>query len=165
MADLEHFDPVAILATFAEHDVDLVVIGGFAGIVHGSDHFTVDVDVTPSRDPANLDRLSDALRALDARIRVDGIDGGLPFDHTGESLARAGIWNLETPMGDLDLSFVPGGTEGYDDLRRSAVVVDLGRGPVVVASLDDIIRSKEAADRPKDRLTLPSLRYLRDHPR
>lgn len=162
MADLEDFDPVAILAVFSEHDVELVVIGGYAATLHGSDHATWDVDVTPSRDPANLDRLSDALRALDARIRVEGIDGGLPFDHSGESLARAGVWNLETPFGDLDISFVPIGTQGYDDLRRSAVVLDLDGASPVVASLDDVIRSKEAADRPKDHLTLPALRYLRD---
>ncbi len=57
---------------------------------------------------------------------------------------------------------MPAGTGGYDDLRTSAIVVDLGPTRAMVASLEDIIRSKEAADRPKDRYALPRLRYLRE---
>lgn len=52
-------------------------------------------------------------------------------------------------------------TDGGEDLRPDAVVVDLDGTSVAVASLDDVIRSKEAADRSKDRLVLPALRELR----
>lgn len=162
MPDVPDFDLAAILTALVSHDVDHVVIGGFAATIHGSDLVTFDVDITPSRDPANLDRLSAALRDLDSRIRIEGIPGGLPFDHDGATLGAARVWNLTTAHGDLDISFVPDGTAGYDDLRRTAVIVDLGPTSAVVASLDDIIRSKEAADRPKDRAALPRLRYLRE---
>jgi hypothetical protein len=57
------------------------------------------------------------------------------------------------------LVFQPAGTEGYADLRRNAVELDLGaREPVLVASLPDVIRSKEAAGRLKDQAQLPALR-------
>lgn len=158
---MDDFDPVAVVAVLTEHGVDFVLIGGVAATLHGSTVITEDIDITPSTDPANLDRLSDALRYLGARIRVQGIDDGLAFDHSGESLARARVWNLTTQFGDLDLSFIPSGTDGYDDLRRSAVVVDLGAVTALVASIDDVIRSKEAAGRDKDKLGLPALRYLR----
>lgn len=46
--------------------------------------------------------------------------GRLPFAHNAESLAAVQIWNLTTRHGDLDLSFVPQGTEGYEDLVREA---------------------------------------------
>jgi hypothetical protein len=54
----------------------------------------------------------------------------------------------------------PSGTHGYDDLRRDAIELEILGVQVPLASLADIIRSKEAADRPKDRLTLPVLRRI-----
>ena len=71
--------------------------------------------------------------------------------------------NLATRAGDLDLMFRPSGTPGYADLRRDAVLVEAVQGvSILVASLPDIVRSKEAADREKDRRALPRLRRLRD---
>lgn len=67
------------------------------------------------------------------------------------------MWNLTTPSGEFDLSFVPSGTEGYDDLARHARVIESFGQLVPVADLDDVIRSKEAAGRPKDILHLPIL--------
>jgi hypothetical protein len=50
----------------------------------------------------------------------------------------------------LDLVYQPAGTHGYDDLRPQAVEVDLGTGkPLLVASLLDVIRMKEASNRLK----------------
>ncbi|GEM_PF-2496763 len=57
---------------------------------------------------------------------------------------------------------MPSGTHGYDDLRRDATELEILGVHVPLASLADIIRSKEAADRPKDRLTLPMLRRILD---
>jgi hypothetical protein len=152
------FDPAEILRALAAHDVDFVVIGGIAAALHGTDHVTTDVDIAPSTAADNLGRLSAALDDLGARIRVEGIAGGLAFDHDGPSLAGAGVWNLTTRAGDLDIAFHPAGTGGWDDLRPRALVVDLGGAATPVASLRDVIRSKEAADRPKDRVALPALR-------
>lgn len=78
------------------------------------------------------------------------------------SLARAAIWNLITSAGRLDLVFTPGGTTGFHDLVRAAEPLELDGVTVLVASLDDIIRSKRAANRDKDSLSLPILERLRD---
>ena len=157
----EHgFDPDQILRVLSEQGVEFVLIGGYAAALHGSNHLTFDIDITPSRAPSNLDRLSSALHELGARVRVEGIDGGLAFEHDGPSLARVDVWNLVTDAGDLDLSFEPSGTEGWPDLHRRALKVDLVGGITEVASLADIVRSKEAANRPKDQLALPALRRL-----
>lgn len=154
------FRPDELLAVLERHGVDYVLIGGLAATLHGAAYVTFDVDITPATDVANLDRLSAALRELGARVRVAGIPGGLPFDHDARSLARAGVWNLTTAFGDLDLSFVPSGTGGFDDLREHAVAVTVHGVTLNVASLADIVRSKQAADREKDRLALPMLRRL-----
>jgi hypothetical protein len=67
------------------------------------------------------------------------------------------VWTLTTEAGDLDLVFTPAGTGGYADLVADATEVDLG-ARVLVASLRDVIRSKEASNRPKDIAQLPALR-------
>jgi hypothetical protein len=154
------FDARPILRVLATHNVDFVLIGALATIFHGSPVRTGDADITPAADRGNLERLAAALAELDARIRVAGEREGLAFDRSAEALSRAQIWNLITPHGDLDISFVPSGTAGYDDLIRDAVTYEIAGVHVKVASLADVIRSKEAADRPKDRAVLPTLREL-----
>lgn len=154
------FRPHEILAVLDAHGVHYVLIGGLAAVLHGAPHVTTDVDVVPEEAKRNLERLSAALKELCARIRVTGEPDGVPFDHSGESLARVRIWNLQTDLGDLDLTFEPSGTSGYDDLTRDAVAMEVRGISVPVASLADVIRSKEAAGRPRDRAALPALREL-----
>jgi hypothetical protein len=151
-----------LLEVLQRHGVRFVVIGGFAAIYHGSAHLTVDVDITPETSADNFDRLSAALTELDARVRTAGVDEPLPFAHDGPSLAKVAVWNLSTEHGDLDISVTPSGTAGYADLHRDAEEADVLGVRVEVASLADVIRSKEAAGRPKDQLTLPTLRRLLD---
>ena len=154
------FEPERILEVLVAHDVEFVLIGGLAAAAHGSPFLTEDVDVTPERSGANLDHLSAALKALDARIRRQGVEGGLPFDHDGESLASTGVWNLTTRYGDLAISFVPTGTDGFPDLNRQAKATEVFGLVVRLAALEDIVRSKQAANRPKDQRVLPTLREI-----
>jgi hypothetical protein len=154
------FRPERILEILAAHRVDYVMIGGLAAAVHGSDLVTGDLDITPATGTANLTRLSGALDELNARVRTDAVPEGLPFAHDARSLSRAAVWNLVTDAGDLDLAMLPSGTQGYDDLRRDAIAIEILGFPTRVAALADIIRSKEAAGREKDRAALPMLRRL-----
>jgi hypothetical protein len=162
----DDFDPVAMLGALTEAGVRFVLIGGMAAILHGDVGVTVDLDIAPEHEPENLERLAAALRGLDARIRTAGAPKGLAFDCSGaflRNLSSDSILNLTTRAGDLDLSFRPSGTSGYPDLRRDALEIEAERGlRILVASLADVIRSKEAAGREKDRLALPRLRRLLD---
>lgn len=153
------FRPVELLGVLVEHGVDFILIGGLGATVHGSPYATVDVDIVPRRDRLNLDFLSNALRALGARVYVSS-EETLRFEPDGSSLADAAVWNLATSFGGLDITYVPAGTTGYSDLVDRAQSIDVGGVVVRVAALEDIIRSKEAADREKDRVVLPALRRL-----
>jgi hypothetical protein len=151
------FEPITILETLQRHGVQFVLIGGFAAQINGADVVTRDVDITPAAGAENMERLAAALAELGAGIRVDG-ESQVPLPMDGRLLASAEIWNLTTRHGDLDISTTPAGTRGYDDLRRGASRQRVQAGLAIdVASLEDIIRSKEAANRPKDHLTLPEL--------
>lgn len=153
-------DAPAILAVLQRHEVDHVVVGGYAAELHGSRRRTVDVDVVPATTQENLTRLAAALAELDARIRTETHPGGLPFATSPEALAGMSMLNLVTRHGELDLTFTPAGTAGYPDLARSAIPITVGQVEVRIAALADVIRSKTAAGRRKDADALPELHAL-----
>lgn len=148
-----------LLRVLERHEVRYVVIGAQAAVIHGVPLLTEDLDITPSRDAENLERLAAALHELEPILRTATDPEGVPFPVDAEMLATAETWTLTTRVGDLDLAFLPAGTQGYEDLRRDAMSVELGDALTVqVASLADVIRSKEAAGREKDRMQLPLMR-------
>jgi len=149
-----------LFACLGEHDVHYVLIGGLAAVIHGSPLPTLDADICPSRDPGNLARLAAALNELDARVRTPDTPDGVAFPRDAIFLSSIELLNLVTSAGDLDISFTPAGTEGYADLAIRAAVVEVYGISVRVAALEDVIRSKEAANRPKDHRTLPTLKQL-----
>ena len=148
-----------IVSVLNHHQVQYVVIGAFAAITQQAPiPATRDIDLTPEASRANLHRLSAALKELKARIRTDSVPGGLPFDHDGASLADALVWNLICSDGEFDLSFQPAAfTGGYSALEPRAHRVSVDGVEIFVADLADVIRSKEAAGRPKDLRVLPAL--------
>ena len=160
------FDPERMLSALADGEVRFILIGGMAAVLHGDVGVTVDIDVVPARSDENLERLAEALRGLGARIRTEGEPEGLSFDCSMEffrNLAPDSIVNMTTEAGDLDVTFCPSGTSGFSDLKRDAVEIEAAdRLHIFVASLEDVIRSKQAANREKDRLALPRLRRLLD---
>lgn len=158
-------DAEAILAVLVEHQVEFVVIGGYAAVLHGLPRATEDIDVTPSTARENLERLADALSALDARVLAPGADRPVDWPWSAASLGAFTTVTTRTAHGDLDISFRPdapgGGHYDYARLAESAVVVELSV-EVPVASLEDVIASKAAADRPKDREAMRMLQALLD---
>jgi hypothetical protein len=158
--ELAPLDPERLITVLAKHRVRYILIGALAARLQGFPRLTADADITPANDPANLDRLAVALNELDAKIFTETIPEGLPFDCSRQMLARAPIWNLVTSAGRLDLAFLPAGTKGFDDLAVRALRMEAFGVTLHVAALDDIIRSKEAAGRPKDRQDVVLLREL-----
>ena len=158
---MPEFDPVAALRVLVEGDVDFVVIGGIAARLRGAPLLTQDVDITPATDRHNLERLKRALEELEARLRTASEPEGVTFPFDPALLESARVWTFITRFGDLDLVAAPAGTNGYDDIVRDADDLRVATDPeliVKVASLVDVIRSKEAAGREKDRAALPMLR-------
>ena len=120
-----HVEPM--LRELAGHQVDFVIIGGFALSAHGVVRGTEDIDIVPDPRPANVRRLAAALRALDAEVMLaedfDPAELGLAPDENG--LALGGNWVLRTRFGRLDVMQDVAGTRGYDALRAAAVERDV----------------------------------------
>lgn len=148
------------MTTLAAHDVRYVLVGALAARLQGFPRLTADMDITPSMEPGNLERLARALRSLDARGFTDGIPEGLPFDCSAETLRNATMWNLVTDAGRLDVIFTPAGTDGFADLARTAVDFEVFGIRLAAAALEDIVRTKEAADRPQDRQDVAVIRAM-----
>ena len=157
------FDPVEICAVLVEEGVQFVLLGGFAGVIHGSPLPTEDIDILPSRTDENLERLAHALKQLDAKIRTGDEAIETKID-AAFIRSMPHMLNLTTCYGDLDLVFTPAGElTSYEQWAVAARSAELREGLVVaVAALDDIIASKSASNRPKDQRSLPYLESLRD---
>jgi hypothetical protein len=163
----DEFDPERILRVFADHGVDCLIVGGFGAQAHGAHRQTLDIDVIPRSTEANLERLAAALRDLGARLRVGGLTDdearALPVTVDAATLRSfvSSTWMTDAGpvdvLGDLP---VAGGRRAYDEMVERAVPRSVHGIVVHLASLEDIIASKEHADRDKDRHALPELREL-----
>jgi hypothetical protein len=161
VSDIAPFDPERLLRILSKHRVRFVLIGALAARLHGFPRLTADADVTPANDKRNLERLAAALKELEAKVYTESVPEGLSFDRSAAALSRAPMWNLVTNAGRLDIAFLPAGTKGYEDLARGAERFEAFGVRFLAASLDDIIRSKEATGRAKDEDDVVILRALK----
>jgi hypothetical protein len=152
-----------LLGALSRHGVDFVVVGGVAGLAHGSAYPTFDVDVAYLREPSNLERLVRALEELDVTLR--GAPKDLPFQLDARTLENGANFTFDTPYGKFDVLGDLEGSGGYDKLRRKASIETISGHEVRVASLDHLIAMKRAANRPKDRNMLEEYIVIADEQR
>jgi hypothetical protein len=152
-----------LLRVLRAHDVEFVLIGGFALGFHGAPRGTKDVDVVPGPSEQNLSRLWDALADLEAEPQglEDFRPEEMPVEWGLEGLIQGGgNWIVHTRLGRLDLMQWVEPFDSYEELRANAVeeYVDEIGASLLVAGLEDLIAMKEAAGRDQDRLDITALR-------
>lgn len=143
-----------ILMTLVDHDVRFVVAGMGAAVLQGAPSTTVDIDVVLLPDFDNYEALAAALNELNAR-RSRG-DGGPPIED--RDLMGESVKNFLTDAGPIDVLPFLIGVGPYDVVAARAVTLTLRGRQFLVARLEDVLASKEASDRPKDRAAFPVLR-------
>jgi hypothetical protein len=159
-------DAGAIFRVLLERGVDFVVVGGIAGMSHGSTYPSFDLDIAYSRDRTNLKRLVAALEDLDATLRVGGEPSpnpeAVPFRLDVKTIEKGLNFTFDTRYGPLDVLGDPGGVSSYHDLSQASVETEIEGRPVRVCSLDHLIAMKRNAARPKDQLMLEEYLVLAD---
>ena len=150
MADrFEYRQAEELAAALSRHGASYLFLGKSGAILLGFPDTTQDADLFLKKSPENG-------RAVLASL----LGMGFPLEESqrAEILRCKDFVQIRTGPFDVDLVFAPDGIESFEEAERRSVKV---RG-MAVCHPDDIIRSKEAANRPKDRESLPRLRAFRD---
>ena len=150
MAAFEYRQAEEIRDALERHGVRYLFIGKSGAILLGFPDTTQDADLFVEKAVANGRALVDALRELGF---------SLTGDQAQEIVRGKDFVQLKNGPFDLDLVFAPDGIERFQDAFERRVDVE----GFPVCSLDDIIASKEASNRAKDRETLPRLRSFREY--
>jgi hypothetical protein len=158
------FQLIGYLRWFAENEVDYLLVGGVGARIQGSATTTQDIDVMPEPSVENLKRLARALsdtstekkESSSTEYRSHPVIDPMEFRISDVSSYR-------TRFGVIDVLMELPGVGSFDAVRRSARRYEWEGITISVASIDDIITSKETADRAKDRRALDALYEARDH--
>ncbi len=138
-------NPSLLFEALHRHQVDYVVIGGFAAIAHGSPRPTDDIDLTIARTIHNCTALTEVLLSLDAQ-RCLSFEERTPLDHRrGPTRILDGEFVFDTAAGGVDLRLprrVPG-CPPYPELLAASILRSLDGGiEARVASLDHLTQMK-----------------------
>lgn len=149
MAAFEYRQAEEIRDCFARHAVRYLFLGKSGAILLGFPDTTQDADVFPQRSAENGMALTRALREL-----------GFDLNESQEAEIQRGKDFVQLKNGpfDLDIVFAPDGIERFEDAHARRVEIE----GFPVCHPDDIIASKAATNRQKDRESLPRLRSFRD---
>jgi hypothetical protein len=136
-----------IARALADVKLEAVLIGNAAAALQGAPVTTVDFDFMYRPTAPNRAKLERLAAHLDART-------------TEPHYPASRLVRIVSEDGALQLDFMAEvhGVRSFAGLRRRATNTRFRGCALLVASLEDIIRSKEAADRPRDRADVPVLR-------
>lgn len=150
MGAFEYRQAQEIRDVFLRQSVRYLFIGKSGAILLGYPDTTQDADLFVEKTPANCAALVNALRELGF---------ALTEDQAVEVRRGKDFIQLKNGPFDLDLVFAPDGIERFEDAWRRRVEVE----GFPVCHIDDIIASKAATNRQKDRESLPRLRSFREY--
>ena len=150
MAAFEYRQAQEIRECFQRHGVRYLFLGKSGAILLGFPDTTQDADLFVEKTPENGAALVPALRELGF---------ALSEDQAAEVELGKDFIQLKNGPFDLDLVFAPDGIERFSDAWRRRVEVE----GFPVCHIDDIIASKAATNRQKDRESLPRLRSFREY--
>lgn len=149
-----------LLRRLKQREVEFVIVGGVAGVVHGSRIVTRDLDICAPLTGDNLTLILAALSGLAPRFRMTADKRPM----SGDAAEYVGYRNLYllTDWGQLDILSEIAGLGGYDEVSRHTIAVDLGGISCRVLDLDSLIVSKKALNLPKDRQAILELEAIRE---
>jgi len=147
-----------LLWLLIEHDVEFIIIGKVAAVLHGSSRLTQDLDIVYRRSSENLTHLVQALAEQSPYLR--GAPPGLPFQWSVATLRMGLNFTLETSVGPLDLLGEVTGGGSYEDLLEHTIEVEVFGVRCRCLDLPALIRTKRAAGRPKDLEAIAELEVI-----
>lgn len=147
-----------VIVRLQRENVEFVIVGMMSAVLQGSSLTTRDLDLCYRRTPSNIARLVAALTPLAPRPR--GFPPDLPFVFDERTVLLGSNFTLEIGVESLDLLGEMSGVGGYEQIIANAVEVTYAGVQPKVLALNDLIKTKTAAGRPKDLAALPELQAL-----
>lgn len=135
-----------------KHEVEFIIVGGFAVALHGYPRFTDDLDVLVKRDKENANRLLQAVTEFGF-----GSLGLEVEDFTKDDM----IVQLGYPPLRIDIITSISGIEDYKQLFENAISIEAENMHLKIISLDDLIKNKESTNRSIDRTDALKLKKIR----
>ena len=153
-------DFLNLLERLVNTGVDFVIIGGFAGVVHGCTYVTQDIDICCDFNPANLLALQRAISDLHPVHRMTPKRKKLEL--TEQVCGQFKNLYLDTDIGQLDcLSFIDG-IGDYSQAKRESELIEVEEEMKVrVLSLSALIKSKKSMNRPRDKEAVLQLEAIK----
>jgi DNA-binding transcriptional LysR family regulator len=150
----------SLLERLIQHEVDFVIVGGFAAMAHGVSLMTEDLDICCPFDEPNLQKLERALAGAHPYHRMT--PKRLPFELTPDLLPRLQNLYLRTDLGQIDCLSKVKGLGEYEAVKQQSVAVDLPIGPCRILDIDALIRAKEAIGGTRDLQTVTQLKAIKE---
>ncbi len=152
-------DFLNLLERLVRAGVDFVIVGGFAGVVHGCTYVTQDVDICCDFSPANLISLQKAISDLHPVHQMTPERKKLKL--TEKTCGQLKNLYLDTDIGQLDcLSFIDG-VGDFHQVKLASKSVEVENMQIRVLSLDALIEAKKAMSRPRDKEAILQLEAIR----
>jgi len=159
-------DFLNLLERLVRAGVDFVIVGGFAGVVHGCTYVTQDVDICCDFSPTNLISLQNSICDLHPVHRMTPKREKLRL--TEKTCGQLKNLYLDTDIGQLDcLSFIDG-VGDYHQVKLASESIEVENMQIRVLSMDALIRTKKAMHRARDMeaiLQLEAIKRLKDSKR
>jgi predicted nucleotidyltransferase len=150
----------SLLKRLVSASVDFIIVGGYAGVVHGCTLVTQDVDICCNFAPGNLLALQEAIADLHPVHRMT--PGRQPLELTAENAGQFRNLYLDTDLGHLDCLSEIQGLGGYDEVAKASQTIEIDGLPLCVLTIDALIVTKEAMNRPRDREAIRQLRAIKE---
>jgi hypothetical protein len=148
-----------LLMRLIETKVDFVLVGGFAGVVHGCSCVTQDIDICCDFSPENLLALQKAVSNLHPVHRMT--PGRKRLNLMEQTCSQFKNLYLDTDIGQLDcLSFIDG-LGDYQTVKQASELIKIEDLPLRILSLDGLIKAKKAMNRPRDRQVIFELEAIK----
>ena len=154
----------SLLFRLNKHGVEFVIIGGFAGVVHGCTLVTQDIDISCKFTTKNLLRLQKALADIHPVHRMT--PDRLRLELTGENCKNYKNLYLDTDLGQLDCISYVQGIGDFEKTIKASQLIEVESQKFNILKIEALIEAKKSLNRPRDRevvIQLEALKKIREN--